>query len=222
MEEEPPKKLNQFFSKFKSLIFKKGETIIRPDDEPYSVFYLKKGYTRLYSLSKNAQELTLIIFQPDDFFPMMRTINVNPNIYYLEAMTAVEVYRAPREEFLKFIRSNNDVLFEIVSHILIRLGGVLNRMEYAIFGNASNKVASIIQICAERFGIPGKRGIIIQVPLTHQDIAKLIGIARETVSIEMKKLQNMGLISYQGRLLVVKNMINLQKESLVEHNSLGG
>lgn len=215
MEQQSFKKLNNFFSKFKKLSFKKGAAILRADDKPKGVLYLKKGYIRLYSLSKDAQELTLIIFKAEDFFPMMWTINNTPNTYYLEAMTDAEAYQAPRKQFLNFIKNNNEVLFEINSRILTRFGGILSRMEHAIFGHAQSKVASIILLCAERFGRKQKKDTIIGVPLTHQDIANLIGVARETVSIEMEKLQQKGLIEHLGKYLVVKNIQKLKRESVL-------
>lgn len=216
MEQRISEKLNNFFSRFKKLSFKKGETILRADDKPGGVLYLKKGYTRLYSLSKDAQELILIIFKAEDVFPLMWAINDTPNAYYMEAITDAELYQAPKEKFLTFIKNNNEVLFELTSRILMRFGGILSRMEYAIFGHARSKVASIILICAERFGIKDKQGVIIQVPLTHQDIANLIGVARETVSIEMEALQKKGLIRHQGKYLVVKNVQKLKRESVLE------
>lgn len=216
MEQRILEKINKFFSRFKKLSFKKGETILRADDKPGGVLYLKKGYIRLYSLSKDAQELTLIIFKAEDVFPLMWTINDTPNAYYVEAMTAAELYQVPKEKFLTFIKNNNEVLFELTSRVLTRFGGVLNRMEYAIFGHAQNKVASIVLICAERFGIKDKQDVVIQVPLTHQDIANLIGVARETVSIEMEKLQQKGLINHQGKYLVIKNIQKLKRECVLE------
>lgn len=217
---KPFSQLEDFFSRFKKLSYKKGETIMRPEDEPHGVFYLKKGYARLYSLSKNAQELTFIIYKPQDFFPTIWPVNGPPVLYYTEAMTPLETFVAPREDFLKFIKSNPDVLFEITSRILTRFGGILNRMEYAIFGNAYNKVAAIIVICAERFGIKNKKGISIQVPLTHQDIANLLGVARETVSIEMKNLQKEEMIDYQGKYLIVKNIQKLKSKSVLGSTTL--
>lgn len=216
MQEQAFKQLNDFFSEFKKLSFKKGETLLRADEKPRGVLYLTKGYVKLYSLSKNAQQLTLIIFKPEDFFPIMWAINGTPNAYYVETMTEVELYKAPRQEFLKFINENVDVMTEINSRILTRFGGVLNRMEHPMFGNATNKVASMILICAERLGKENtrKKSIIIQAPLTHQDIANLIGVVRETVSIEMKKLQKKGLIDYQGKYLIVKNRQKLKEESV--------
>ncbi len=84
-----------------------------------------------------------------------------------------------------------------------------------MFGNARNKVISIILICAERFGEQRKDGIFVKIPLTHQEIAKLIGVTRETVSIEMKKLQRRGLIDYKSKHILVKNAAKLKKESAI-------
>lgn len=215
MEKDASEKLNNFFTGFKKLFFKKGETILRPDDQARSVFYLKKGYARLYSISKNAQELTFIIYKPGDFFPLIPAINNIPVSYYMEALTLLEAYQVPVEDLRKFIKNNSEVLYELTTRILTRLGGVFTRMEYAIFGNAQNKVAAIILLCAERFGQAEKKGILIQVPLTHQDIANLLGVARETVSIEMKKLQKLGLIDYRGKHLIVKDIQKLKGNSIL-------
>lgn len=207
------RKLDEFFSRFKKLTYKKGETILRAGEEPRGVYFLKKGYVRLYSVSEDAQELTLIIYKPNDFFPLNWTFNKAGYSYFLEAMGHVEVYQVPREEFIKFVKTNGDVLFELTSRIVVRMWGLLQRMEYMVFGNAYTKVASIISICAERFGVMDKEGVVIGVILTHKDIANLLGMARETVSIEIKKLEKMGIITYQGRFIFIKDPRKLRAKS---------
>ncbi len=216
IKKQASEKLSNFFSKFKKLSFRKGETILRASEKPSGVFYLKKGYARIYSISKDAQELTFIIYKPGDFFPTIWPIQGPPLRYYTEALTNIEVYLAPKEEFQKLIKANNEILFEITNRIITRFAGLLLRMEYSIFGNAYNKVAAIIILCAERFGIIKKNSILIQVPLTHQDIANLLGVARETVSIEMEKLQEKGLIGHLGKFLVIKDIQRLKEESVLE------
>ena len=191
---------------------------MRAGDIPLGVFYLKRGFVRVYSISKVGEELTLIIFKRGDFFPLVWAINNAVVDYYVEAMTACELARVPREEFVKFVKENPDVNFELTSRMLLRFLGLMRRMEYLVFGNANNKVASILLICAERFGKKAGLQIIIEVPLTHSDIASLVGLTRETASIEMKKLENKGLIAYRGHLLVVKNLRRLRRQSLLDTN----
>lgn len=215
MKENHFQKLDDFFTQFKYLHYKKREMILRTGDTPSGVFYLKKGYVRLFSISREGQELTLIIFKQNDFFPLGWAINNLPDSYCLETMTPVELWRAPRDQFLSFIKANPDVFFELTSRILVRLGGLLQRMEYLVFGTAYQKVASIMVICAQRFGLGKGKGIKICVPLTHKDIANLVGITRETASVEMKKLERKGLIDCRGHLIIVKNPEKLKEESLL-------
>jgi len=208
--------LDLFFAKFKPLRYRKGEIILRAGEAPPGVLYLKRGFVRLYSISKQGEELTLIIFKPGDFFPIMWAINNMPNNYFLESMTFCEICRVPRAVFLAFIRDNPDVLYEMTKRIMIRFAGLLSRMEYLVFGNAYAKVASILAICAERFGRREKEGILVEVPLTHSDIATLVGVTRETASVEIKKIERKGLIAHKGRLLFVKNLRGLKRESLLD------
>ncbi len=212
------KKLQEFFSKGRLLHYKKNETILRSGETPQGIYFVDRGYIRLYSTSESGEELTLIIFKPNDFFPIMWAINDTPNEYYLEAMTNVELYRSPKDEFSHFLSSNPDVLFEITQKILERFGRILRRMEHLAFGNACQKVASILVICAQHFGQKEREARIIQVPLTHKDIANLIGTTRETVSIEMKKLQRKGIVEHDGKHIRVKDINKLQKESLLVDN----
>jgi len=210
-------KLQKFFSKGKLLRYKRRETILRSGDSPQGVYFVNKGYIRLYSISESGEELTLIIFKPHDFFPMMWAINGTANENYLEAITDAQLYRSPKADFLHFLADNSDVSFDLTSHILIRMGGLLKRMEHLAFGSASQKVASILMICAERFGEKKGDGAIIHIPLTHRDVAMLVGMTRETVSIEIKKLERKGIIEYAGRSIFIKDTRKLQKESLLSN-----
>lgn len=214
MEQKAVDELEQFFSQFRRLQYKKHEVIIRPHDPPTGVFYLAKGYVRLYGLSESGQELTLIIFKPGDFFPMIWAFNAHNLTQYCEAMTTVELYRTSKEEFRDFVKKNPELLWDVTSKILVRLRGLLERMEYMVFGNAYQKVASILVICAERFGINQKNEILIRVPLTHKEIANLIGLTRETTSVELKRLENLGIISKRGGQYRIRKMDKLRNEAL--------
>lgn len=213
-------KLENFFSQFDSVHkYGKGEMIVRSDEAPHGDFYLKEGYVRLYSISVDGQELTLNIFKPGSFFSMMWSIANIPNTFYFEAMTPIEVWKAPKDKVNEFLKKEPEVLFELTRRILIGLNGTLNTMESLLFGNANNKIASVLLTAAKRFGQKNSKGeVIISLLLTHQEIAGLAGLTRETTSLEMKKLENKSLISHQKRLIVIKSLEKLEEESVVSQD----
>lgn len=65
---------------------------------------------------------------------------------------------------------------------------------------------------AKHFGEKKDKGIIISHHFTQQDIATLTGIARETASKEIEKLEKKGLIKYANRSIMLKNMKALNLE----------
>lgn len=205
--------LDNFFMQYKPLRFHKRDIVLHADDYSPDVFYIKSGYVRVYRISEYGEELTLSILKPGDLFPILWEVDDAPNPYYMEAVTSVEVWRFPRDQFLNFVKDNPDLFYDLTSKLITRFGGMLSRMEYLITSRAYNKVAATLFTCAKRFGVTKEDQVIVDVPLTHKDIATLVGITRETTCLEMKKLERKGLISHLGRLLVIKDMKKLEEES---------
>ena len=203
-------KLEKFFQSSKVFSYKKRMLIFHPEDTPSSVFYIKSGYVRVYRISEEGEELTLTILKPKDFFPLSYGINSTAHPYHLEAITPLELWKAPQEHFLSFIKSNPDVMYELTTRILVRFDGVLSRMENLLFCNAYVKVAATLLMCAKGFGEDFHGNTLVKVPLTHRDIATLVGITRETTSLEMKKLEKQGLLTKSGRFIIVKDLKRLE------------
>lgn len=214
------KELENFFVQFKSTQVKKKNVILQADENCSFVFYIKSGYVRVYRVSEQGEELTLIILKPGDFFPLVWKKDETINNYYLEAITPLEVIRIPQKQFFHFLDIHPEIFQELADNLLVRFGGLLTRIEYLVFGNAYRKVASTIFVCAKRFGKNFGQNIIVDLPLTHKDIANLVGITRETTCLEMKKLERKGLISHKGRLLVVSDMKKLEEESLLSSDQV--
>lgn len=209
------KQLDYFFTQHKLLSYKKRSIILCANDDSASVFYIRSGYIRVYRISEQGEELTLNILKPRDIFPITYGMSHKTNTYYLEALTPLEIWRAPKEQFVNFVKSDTELYQELTQRVLIRFDGLLTRMEYLVFSNAYTKVVSTLIICAKRFGEKKGNDIHIQVPLTHKDIATLIGITRETTSLEMKRLEKDGFVSKFGKLLVVKNIEQLEREIII-------
>ncbi len=205
-------KLDTFFSQFKHMLFKKGEILIRADDEPLGIFYLKSGTVRQYSISKEGEEQTLTLYKPISYFPMMWAINNTHNTYYFEALTEVEVYRAPKDAIVAFIKSEPEVLYDLTSRVYSGMHGLLSRMEYLLFSSAYNKILYTLINNAGRFGT--KQDGEVHLHMTHRDIAAFSGLTKETISREIKKLEEKGLIKNQNQLLIVKDIKILEDELL--------
>lgn len=209
-------KVEAFFSQHKPITFRKKALILRAEEEPHGVYYLKSGYVRMYLISEDGKEVTLNIFKPGSFFSMIWALAGKENAYFFEAVTPVVTHRVNREALIEFLDKEPEVERDLLRRILSGLDGILIRMEYFLAGEASQKVAAVITMLAMRLGEKKKSGeLVVAMPMTHQEVANLAGMARETASIELKKLKDKGLIEYAHKVLVVKDLNKVREESFI-------
>lgn len=213
MELEIAEKLKSFFGQYTVLRYKKGEILIRADDEPAGIFWLEEGTVRQYAISSSGDEQTLNIYKPLSFFPMMWAINNSRNLYYFEATTPVKAWRAPKEEVVKFIKRQPEVLYDLVRRLYSGIAGLLVKMEHLMSGSAYSKLVSVLVITAKRFGTETKQGI--EISSTEKELASQSGISRETVSRELQHLRKKGLVKHTGGMTVIPDLLQLEKEIFI-------
>lgn len=209
------KKLTAFFTHHNPIEFEKGEIILQADDLSSDIFYIESGFVKVYRIAESGEELTLFILKPEDIFPQVINSVGLPNLYYFEALTNLSVRRTPKETLMNFLKKEPELFYDLTDHFLTRFGGLLTRMEYLLLNSAHTKVVTTLLICASNLGEKSGGDVVVKIPLTHKDIANLTGITRETTCLEMKKLERMGLVKRLGRLLVVRDMKRLEKETLL-------
>ncbi|MEK7092210.1 MAG: Crp/Fnr family transcriptional regulator [Patescibacteria group bacterium] len=210
MNKTVSKKIESFFVRYKHQTYKKGEILIRADEYPSGVFYLKEGVVKEYAISKKGEEVVVNIFKPGSFFPMSWAINSTPNNFYFEAVSRVEAWKAPKEPVLEFIKSNPDVLYDLTSRVYKGIDDVLMRSAYLMFGNAYERLIQELVIQSKRFGVT--RGHFLDLRTSEKDLASQSGLTRETVSRELKTLKDKGFVVFNKHILTIKNLRELEKE----------
>ena len=189
------KSLQSFFHSYPSVTLKKGELILQPSAYISNILYLTDGYVRMYALLPNGKELTITIFKPESFFPLFLAIDERENTYYFESFSNCSVKQAPVDAVLDFIKHNPEVLFDFTRRTSRGMQGIIEGLQYQLFGTVTQRTIATLVMLASRFGKKKGTGIQIELPISHQDIANFVGVARETISIEMSELQKQGMIT---------------------------
>lgn len=213
MDQNNLKKLEDFFSKHRLCSYKKGEIIYRPEDDPNHIAFIKSGYVRLFALSKEGEEMTINIFKPVFYFTLLFAMTKKPNRYYFEAITPVEMWKAPKEDVIAFIKSDPDLLFELSTNMLNGFQELLESIEFLVSGNAYSKVASALLLLSHRFGNRENNQITLDINPTHRELGTLTGVTRETVSVQIERLVKEGIITQNRQGITVNDWDALEEIS---------
>lgn len=203
MDQSVRQKTNEFFKGQKFIKYKKGDIIIRPDDPIFGIYLITKGFVRQYAISEEGDEVTINLFRPQAFIPMMIVLSGTDNKYYFEAASDVEAFRAPTEKTLEFLKSQPEVLLDLTKRFAQGLIGLSQRIENLMFEDASTRINSLLNYLTGRFGEKQGSQILINLPLSHKDIAAWANLTRETTSRQLERLTKEGIITYSNHFITV-------------------
>lgn len=176
-------KVMQFFARYPLREYSRGEVLVQAGAHP-PVFYIESGVVVQRDIAENGAAVTLNMLKKGAFFSMPNVLNDTPALFRFEAYDAVSVRQAPAEEVKQFIHNNPEVMFDLLQRISRGTDGLLKRMARQMGGSAGERIVQEITILQARIGT--EKGI----KMTEADLAAQTGLARETVSRELKRLRD--------------------------------
>lgn len=193
------------------MLFRRKETIANTNDFN-RVFYLNQGYVRLYTISGEGAELTLHIFSPSSIFPILWNKNPVTDKYYFESLTPVEIYSCERSKLQQFITQQPLAGLELLQQLSAFSESTIKKLESKIFGDAYQQLVNTLLTLAECFGKKAHGNTVINYWFTHQDIASLVGLSRERITIEINKLLDKKIIYYDNHFITIPKIERLKLE----------
>jgi CRP/FNR family transcriptional regulator len=202
--------IKKFFSQFPTKKISKGRVFIKPGDKFENVYFIKSGFVRAYTKTSKGEN-TINFFKPLFMMSVIHFVSKQRNDYYFQAITPVEVFVAPHSEFKKFIDKDSSFSHTIMEFFLSSLLNYFVNQGNIVNGNAQNKIASVLLQLTHDYGDKKNSKLTVNFPATHRIIANLVGLTRETTSVQMSKFQKMGIISTKRTQFIVNDLEKLKK-----------
>jgi CRP/FNR family transcriptional regulator, cyclic AMP receptor protein len=187
--------LVKLFHSGTKMSYRKGEFVIRPDQTPPGVFFIESGLVKAYDITKYGEENLLIIRKEGEVLALTWAITDEDRHIIYQALAPTTVWQISKTQFRDFIQEHPEAALPLVDLItgMYRLHSqrILN-LEYR---SVRERLISFLLNMSERFGTPTADGLLIDVPLKHQDIASSINATRETTSRAITKLEELHLLT---------------------------
>ncbi|MBX4201768.1 Crp/Fnr family transcriptional regulator [Candidatus Saccharibacteria bacterium] len=212
--------LKNLMQEGRKLNLPKGQIVQTTDDR--RVFnLLSEGYVKRYLIANDGSLGVQVLYGPGDYFPITlafsaifdQTINESPETYYYEAITPVTIFTI-EEAKLKDSAEKQPILYKDLLAISgKRLHSTLHGLENLTLANSYRRVAHELYNLGQRFGEKKSTGTRVKLQLTHQDIADILSLTRETVSTCMVQLRKKKLITADKSHITIKDMEKLKDEA---------
>ena len=203
--------LQQLESASRLKTYPKGATLYFPDDAADSLFVIVEGRVRLVSITPDGKQAILALFGPGDLFGELSLVGAEQRDDFAETIVASKVLNIPRPIVESVMQRNASLSLGITKLIGFRRRRIERRLRSLLFRSNRDRLASLLWELVEQYGRSTPEGVLIDLKLSHQDLASLIGVTRESVTISLGELQSAGMIAIGRQKVVIRNLTSLSE-----------
>ena len=174
--------------------------LIHYQDDPLSHIYLiRKGHIKVYTILDSGDTRTMMILSPGDIFPIAFSVTLdweNYQIkYFYQTLVDTTVDILPIQDFRDLLESNQAAARTYMAYLAASNQAILNQLEVMKNKKAINKVELLLPYLVLKLGDEvAPNTYKLRIRLSHQEVADLSGVTRETTTTLVKQLEKAGII----------------------------
>ena len=175
------------------------ELVFAPGDPDGQLYFLLEGTVRLYKIYGAYKEATVALLKDGGVFGALSLEEGSWQDVFAEAVTEARVAVVRKSVLSEVIRRRPELAVKLLYSFSERLRQSDDVIESLLDREVSARLATLLSNLGERFGEPDGTGTLLNVRLTHQDLANMIFSTREAVSKVMSEFQREGRIKVRRR-----------------------
>lgn len=184
--------------------FSKSEVLVQGNEEPEGVYLIQSGYVKAYTISRTGQQNLLLIYGANEIIPLPWALDGVQKIgVFYEAMGDVTIINSSKDDLHTAMGSNVWLTEQILHQMVHTFTVYAQRIQCLEYRLPRERVIARLLDLADRFGKVTAEGIVIQAPITHQDVADSINMTRETASRALELLFYDELVTQQRHLFII-------------------
>lgn len=170
----------------------KGTLICSPDTRIRTLYFLKNGRVRLYKMNEDGKQLTVGLLGKGALFGETDTFSTGTGSVYIEAIDDALVCVLSKQDFEMLLTQKPQIALKLVSLLTTRIRDAEQMLENFAFRDVRYRLLYLLSKLANTFhpntATPASDYTELDIRLSHQELANMIGATRESVSVALSQL----------------------------------
>jgi CRP/FNR family transcriptional regulator len=190
-------------------LFSAGELLFSEGEPCRGLHIIARGKVRIFKTSVNGREQVLSVNVPGESIAELPVFDGGPYPASSVAIEDAEIAFISRRDFQGFCREHPEVALKVLEVVGARLRRLVGIIEELSFTTIRQRLISALLKLSQTDGSATARGIEVQLPGSHQELANQLGTVRELISRNLARLQAEGLLEVDARKIVIKDIKGL-------------
>jgi CRP-like cAMP-binding protein len=196
---------------FRDKGFEPEEVIVAAGQVADRLSVVARGKLVVLRSMPSGKEVLLEVLSRGDFFGSLLPSERAPSADVVRAQTAGCLLTVSALQFQQILENHPRVALAVLEIVGKRLRRAQEMIQHLSASSAEVRIAHTLVRLAEKLGTPGTGGVLIQVPLSREDLAAMTGTTSETVSRLLSRLRRAGLIETGRRWVRVRDLEALSR-----------
>jgi len=214
-ERLPPEELDRLERRSLSKNIARRSPIYLPADQSGGVLLLARGRAKICSITAEGKQAILAFIDPGEIFGELALLSDSPREDYAETIEDSTILLIPSDAIQQLMETYGHLSLGVTKLIGLRRRTVERRLKSLLFRSNRDRLTHLLIELAEQYGRPVEDGLLLDIKLSHQDLASVIGSTRETVTVVLGELQNEKRLKLGRRRIVLTDLPGLAKS--VQH-----
>jgi CRP/FNR family cyclic AMP-dependent transcriptional regulator len=186
-----------------------NSTIFLPSDVADGVFLLGHGRVRICSNTSDGKQAILAFIDPGEIFGELSLIQGGEREERAEAAVDSTVILLPGDELRQMLEESASLSLGVTKLIGLRRKRIERRLRNLLFRSNRDRLGHLLLELTEQYGKTVDDGVVLDIKLSHQELASIIGVSRETVTTLLGEMQLDGLLLISRQKVVIRNLRRL-------------
>ena len=190
--------------------FRKRESIFSEGESPEWFYLVLTGKVKITKLSQDGKEIILEVISPTDIFGGVAVIRGFPYPANAVAMEDSTVLKVSRKNLMRIVDRFPNVMYLIALQLGDRMKSSYDSLKNIALERVEARIAALLLKLAGKVGIKRKDGVLIDMRLTKQDVADMVGTTVETSIRTFSKFKKQGLIAESDGKFIITDKDGLE------------
>ncbi len=175
------------------------------------VYLLREGRVKIFGLSGTGKETILWFCFPGEMFGLAEIARGQQREVYAQACTDCEYDSIPQAKFKQFLATRPGTAMAVLELFSCRLRVLGEMLQALTADDVTTRVTKLLLRLAARYGRTLDGEICLDIPLTHQEMADMVGATRQTVTAVLNDLKRLGALRIENHLIWIKQAELLER-----------
>lgn len=191
--------------------YRKRECIFMEGEEREAVYFIHSGTIKTFKVDYDGKEQIINLLQAGDMFPHIGFFEESPYPATAEVISDTVLFMIRIEDFDEFMITHPRIAMKVMKIMGQKISALTQRIQEMTSQDVHHRVVLALIRLAQESGLSDNQEIFIDIPITNQDVANIVGSSRETINRVLNQLKKEDLIESSRKGIYIKDLDQLRQ-----------